>query len=188
MLQYARQQERGRESDTVFDSCRAVVYSGNDKIFERGSMMKKVFLFVVSLILFVLITTNRPVEQYEFYESSTSEASETEVREEVWEEWTATAYCPCEKCCGKYAKNRGKVVVGAAGIELIPQKSIAAELPFKSEITAIVNGEERIFVVHDRTARWVAEKYDGKIIDIYFATHEEANIFGKQIIKVRKDW
>ena len=115
MLQYARQQERGRESDTVFDSCRAVVYSGNDKIFERGSMMKKVFLFVVSLILFVLITTNRPVEQYEFYESSTSEASETEVREEVWEEWTATAYCPG---CGTIVRATKEVRVMCADCEL----------------------------------------------------------------------
>ena len=89
--------------------------------------------------------------------------------------YTITAYCSCEICCGDYAKNRpGGKVYGAAGVELTPGVSVAGWLPLGTRI--MIDGHE--YIVQDRTAKWVREKYDGKIIDIYFDDHAEALSWG----------
>ena len=94
-------------------------------------------------------------------------------------EYTITAYCPCETCCGIWAKNRPNgIVYGAAGIELQEGYSVAAPgLPFGTILYIEGLGE---YVVEDRPVSWVAEKYDGKIIDIYFNNHEDAKAFELQ--------
>lgn len=91
-------------------------------------------------------------------------------------EYVITAYCPCEMCCGEWAKNRpnGKVIVN--GIEL-RWGSCASPLPQGTVVFVEGVGQ---FTVHDSTADWIVDKYDGKIIDIYFETHEEAVRFGKK--------
>ena len=98
-------------------------------------------------------------------------------------EYTITAYCSCEKCCGKWATYRQKdingveLVYGASGNLLKPGISVASTLPFGSILVI----DDKEYVVDDRTSDWIAEKYQGKIIDIYFGTHEEALEFAKQI-------
>lgn len=98
-------------------------------------------------------------------------------------EYTITAYCPCKICCGNWAKNRPNgIVYGAAGIELQEGHSVAApNLPFETILYIEGLGE---YVVEDRPASWIAEKYDDKIIDIYFLSHDEALEFGFQQRKV----
>ena len=96
-------------------------------------------------------------------------------------EYTLTAYCSCETCCGKWALNRpnGKII-GAAGIELQEGVSVASPLPFGTKL--LINGQE--YIVQDRTAEWVKEKYEEKIIDLYFENHAHAEEFGKQLADV----
>lgn len=97
------------------------------------------------------------------------------------DEWTITAYCPCRKCCGEWAKNRpGGIVYGASGAEL-RRGFCASPLPFGTVV--LIEGVGQ-YTVHDRTADWVAERYGGRIIDLYFLTHEEALQFGKRTAKV----
>lgn len=96
-------------------------------------------------------------------------------------EYTITAYCACAKCCGKWATNRpGGKVIGAAGVELTPGVSVAAWLPFGTRL--LIDGQE--YVVEDRTAGWIRDKYDGRIIDIYFADHAQALEWGKRTAEV----
>lgn len=108
--------------------------------------------------------------------------------EETYLEYTATAYCSCEKCCGKWANLREKdlngndIVKGAGGQVLISGYSVASTLPFGTKITT---KDGQTYEVMDRTSDWVAEKYNGYIIDVYFNTHEEARKFGKQIILIK---
>ena len=58
-------------------------------------------------------------------------------------EFKLTAYCPCKKCCGKWAYNRPDgVVYGAIGEELKEGYSIAVDpdiIPYKTEV--IINGK-----------------------------------------------
>ena len=97
-------------------------------------------------------------------------------------EYRITVYCACEKCCGEWAKNRpGGIVVGAAGIELVAGVSCASPLPFGTVVEVEGLGT---YIVQDRTASWVAEKYDNKVIDIYFDSHEAACEFGLKFANV----
>ncbi len=129
---------------------------------------------------------NEEIESYKFWdklEKEHIEKLESKAKKEkyVEEEYTITAYCLCEKCCGKYALNRPNgVVYGASGIELQEGVSVASPLPFGTKI--IIDGHE--YISQDRTSEWIAKKYDNKIIDVYFDEHEDAVKFGKRIAKV----
>lgn len=99
------------------------------------------------------------------------------------EVYTVTAYCACEICCGEWAKDRqGGIVIGAWGKELTPEYSVASPLQFGTEVHIKGLG---IYEVQDRTATWIADKYNGKIIDIYMGDDHAAAIeFGKQVREV----
>jgi 3D (Asp-Asp-Asp) domain-containing protein len=100
--------------------------------------------------------------------------------------YRVTAYCACEKCCGKWALNRPldengePIVYGAAGEVLVSGVSVASPLPFGTQIE--LDGYGTV-VVQDRTAKWVVEEYGEDIIDIYFDSHEAAWNWGCQYIE-----
>lgn len=94
----------------------------------------------------------------------------------IWGTCRVTAYCSCEKCCGKYALNRPKdengneIVYGAAGIPLTSYRSCASSLPLGTVI--YIHELDMEFVVEDRAAKWIDEKYDGMYVDIYINDHQ----------------
>lgn len=93
-----------------------------------------------------------------------------------------TAYCACEKCCGKWALNRPNgVVYGAAGIELKAGVSVASPWPIGTVVEIEGLGE---YTVQDRPAQWVIDKYGENQFDIYFDDHEAARKFGLQYLNV----
>lgn len=87
-----------------------------------------------------------------------------------------TAYCPCEICCGEWAKarpvdeNGNPIVYGASGQVLTPGVSVACSLPYGTEIQ--IDGLPGTYVVEDRTAEWIQDKYNGMTVDIYMDSHE----------------
>ena len=117
-----------------------------------------------------------------FYKPS---ESETEVCELVsLGEYKITAYCSCHKCCGKWAENRpvdesGKEIVYTASGEVAEAgKTIAADtdiLPFGTVV--VINGNE--YVVQD-----TGSAVKGRVIDIYFDSHEKALDWGCQYIEI----
>jgi 3D (Asp-Asp-Asp) domain-containing protein len=93
-------------------------------------------------------------------------------------EFRVTAYCSCEICCGQWAENRPDgIVYGASGEELVAGVSCASPLPFGTVLEI-----ERVgtYIVQDRTASWVVDKYGENIVDIYFDDHQAALEFGLQ--------
>ena len=93
-----------------------------------------------------------------------------------------TAYCSCEKCCGEWAKNRPNgIVYGAAGVELKAGVSCASPLPLGTVVEVEGLGE---YIVQDRPAQWVIDKYGENQIDIYFDRHEAASAFGLKQLNV----
>lgn len=108
-------------------------------------------------------------------------------RIETLGEYRITAYCACEKCCGKWALNRPNgIVYGAAGVELEAGVSCASPLPFGTVVEVEGLGE---YIVQDRLAQWVVDKYGENLIDIYFDDHEAAKEFGLQYHNVYlKGW
>ena len=98
---------------------------------------------------------------------------ESEAEPVLLGEFKLTAYCPCEKCCGK-AKNDPLYGITAYGYTATAGRTIAVDprvIPIGTEV--IINGHT-----------YVAEDVGGAIkenrIDIYFETHQEALEFGVQ--------
>ncbi len=117
-------------------------------------------------------------------ETETEAEPETETEAEEYIEFVVTAYCPCEKCCGKWANNRptddsgDPIVYTASGERAVQGVTIAADtsiLPFGTKVSI----NENVYTVHDRGGA-----IKGNRIDIYFETHEEAGSFGRQILPV----
>jgi 3D (Asp-Asp-Asp) domain-containing protein len=129
----------------------------------------------------VEVIPEEPVEAVEVIEPIDSiEVIEDE--KEYLAEFRITAYCSCKKCCGKWADNRPNgIVYGASGAELKAGVSVASFLPFGTEIYIDGLGE---YVVQDRPAEWVFDKYGKNVVDVYFDNHEEACKFGLKYLDV----
>lgn len=94
--------------------------------------------------------------------------------------YTVTAYCPCEKCCGKWSaqheSRKGTDYIQRTASGTIPTagRTVAADtsvLPFGTVI--VIDGHE--FTVEDRGGG-----VNGKQIDIFFDSHEDALKWGRQ--------
>jgi 3D (Asp-Asp-Asp) domain-containing protein len=99
-------------------------------------------------------------------------------------EFRLTAYCSCQKCCGKWALNRPKdengndIVYGASGERLYQGVSIAVDpkvIPYGSFVE---------FDGHTYTAHDCGGAIKGNRIDVYFESHEDALQFGAQYKEV----
>lgn len=86
--------------------------------------------------------------------------------------YTATAYCPCSKCCGK---SDG---ITASGVKATAGRTIAADtkkLPFGTSV--YINGHK--YTVEDRGGAINSNR-----IDIYFDTHAEALQYGRRKVEL----
>lgn len=99
-------------------------------------------------------------------------------------EFKLTAYCSCQKCCGKWALNRpldengNEIVYGASGERLFAGSSVAVDpsvIPLGTEI--IIN--DNIYIAQD-----TGSAVKGNVIDVYFDSHEDAWNFGLQYAEV----
>lgn len=89
-------------------------------------------------------------------------------------EYTLTAYCACSRCCGKWANG-----YTATGTKATERRTIAVDpalIPYGSAVLLIwPDGTQRSYVAED-----CGGGVQGKHIDIYFDSHEEALVFGVQ--------
>lgn len=105
------------------------------------------------------------------------EAKKKEIR---YTEFIATAYCACEKCCGKWALNRPNgIVKGATGRELISNYSIAVDPKVIPYGTLVYDENGNEYRADD-----CGGAVKGNHIDIYMNSHEAARNWGKQTIKI----
>ena len=97
------------------------------------------------------------------------------IKHEPFEEFEATAYCACSKCCGKWADG-----ITASGTKATAKRTIAVDsnlIPLGSKVEIEGLGT---YIAED-----TGSAIKGKIIDIYFDTHEEALKFGRQKVNIR---
>lgn len=108
----------------------------------------------------------------------------SETKKESLGEFKLTAYCSCEKCCGKWALNRPKdengkdIVYGSTGAILVAGTSIAVDpsvIPYGSQVE--ING-------HTYIAQDTGGAIKGNRIDVYFDSHQDALNFGVQYAEV----
>ena len=106
--------------------------------------------------------------------SKTETASEEEPQEWIsLGEFEITAYCPCKTCCGSYAD--GITASGHIAQEGITAAADTSVLPYGTEI--MIDGEE--YTVQD-----CGGAINGNRVDIFFADHETALSYGRQIHEV----
>ena len=97
-----------------------------------------------------------------------------------WQTFTATAYCPCKKCCGEWATKRDGLVYTASSEIAKEGATIAADWAVLPPGTVVeIEGLGRR-VVQDK-----GEAIKGNRIDIFFDSHQEALDFGIQDIKLK---
>ena len=86
-----------------------------------------------------------------------------------------SAYCPCEKCCGKWADG-----ITASGHVIQPgDRFVAAPPAYKFGTMVEIPGYGKVPVM-DRGGA-----IKGNRLDVYFPTHQEALNLGVQNLKVR---
>lgn len=110
-------------------------------------------------------TTEAEITVDEYQPPKVEETTEPEYTEITV---TATAYCPCKKCCGKTDG------ITATGTKATAGRTIAVDpnvIPYGTEL--IIDG-----------ITYYAEDCGGAVkgdhVDIFFSTHEEAKQFGKR--------
>jgi len=91
-----------------------------------------------------------------------------------WDTYIATAYCPCEKCCGK------EDGITASGVKAREGITIAADWDVLPEGTIVEIEGLGYRIVQD-----TGSAIKGHRIDIYFEEHEDALDFGVQEVRVR---
>lgn len=97
------------------------------------------------------------------------------IEHEPFEEFEATAYCSCPKCCGKWADG-----ITASGTKATSKRTIAVDtniIPLGTEVEIEGLGT---YIAED-----TGSAIKGKIIDFYFDTHEEALKFGRQKVNLK---
>lgn len=100
--------------------------------------------------------------------------------DESWEslgEFTVTAYCGGECCCGVWADENCTTASGAKAVEGVTIAADTNILPFGTEIR--LNGDT--YTVQD-----TGSAIRGSRLDLYFDSHEDALAFGVQKLNVEK--
>ena len=119
---------------------------------------------------------NGDTRAIEYYTSNYLQNDKKLFEEEILRDlgtFKVTAYCSCEKCCGK---TDGITSSGAKAVEGVTVAADINELPFGTEIYIEGLGER---VVQD-----VGGSIKGNKIDVFCETHEQALAFGVQYKKV----
>lgn len=89
-------------------------------------------------------------------------------------EFKLTAYCPCAKCCGKWANG-----ITATGMTATEGRTVAVDprvIPYGSTVTLYYEDG----TVHTYTAEDCGGAIKGNRLDIYFDDHQAALQFGVQ--------
>jgi len=93
----------------------------------------------------------------------------------ITKRFRVTAYCPCEKCCGRFADG-----ITASGHVIKPgDRFVAASKDMKFGTMVTIPGYGKV-LVEDRGGSIT----DGRL-DVYFDTHQEALNWGVKILEVK---
>ncbi len=144
-----------------------VKYQNNTEI-ERKKISEKVVKEPVDKIVQVRsnVTTSRSSDE-------TRSSSSIKVSDGSVKIMKVTAYCPCSKCCGKYANG-----ITAMGTRAKKGRTVAAPRGYSFGTKLLING--KTYVVEDRGGA-----IKGNRLDMYVNTHAEALRWGVKYLPVK---
>ena len=126
------------------------------------------FLFTMCCSVFIGWEANS------WYSDPANREAPSIVRHDV-RTFRVTAYCPCEKCCGRFADG-----ITASGHVIKPgDRFVAAPKDMKFGTMVTIPGYGKVSV-EDRGGAIT----DGRL-DVYFDTHQEALEWGVKILEVK---
>lgn len=105
-------------------------------------------------------------------EASFTEEAQTDTSTADTRTFEITAYCSCQKCCGK---SDGITASGAKAVEGVTIAADTNILPFGTKVKI----DEKVYTVQDRGGA-----IKGNRIDVYFESHEKALEYGRQMKEV----
>lgn len=174
--------------------------------FVKSSITPLIFVGLVILMMFIIqLTVQAYAKECEIVDKQVPEQLKTTFNEQIKPlatkktvkakkvylgKYTITAYCSCAKCCGKWALNRPKdengkeIIYTASGEKAKSKYTIGTDWNYLPKGTKLKIKGVGTVKVQDKVADWVSERYNGKIIDLYFGSHAEALKFGKRDLKV----
>ena len=167
-----------------------------DKIYKlrKINVALTIYSLVLTIILIVILATNVKaeedlikynklpvkVETLEHNIDSTTKEENSEVLQLIsnkksgkTETMTITAYCPCKKCCGKWANG-----ITSTGVKAQAGRTVAVDprkIPYGTKV--IIDG-------HTYIAEDCGGAIKGNRIDIFFNTHSEALQWGRRTKQV----
>ncbi|MFR5877096.1 MAG: 3D domain-containing protein [Eubacterium sp.] len=165
-----------------------MAFSQNDQIQglkKAGNMIKRfikkyfyylllVFIFLVGLLIGIII---KPIDlsasQEEIFVPK-SEAINLNCTCTDWIDFTATAYCACDKCCGK---SDG---ITASGVKAKQGVTIASDWNVLPNGTIVEIDGIGTYEVQDKGGA-----IKGNKIDIYFDSHADAVQFGVRTVQLK---
>lgn len=129
------------------------------------------FVLVVAMCASINSELAKQGEEIEAIKNAVTAPAEEPAAEITALQVTATAYCPCKRCCGKTDG------ITATGTKATAGRTIAVDpsvIPYGTKL--LINGNT-----------YIAEDCGGMIkggnrVDIFFDTHEEALNFGRQTL------
>jgi 3D (Asp-Asp-Asp) domain-containing protein len=134
--------------------------------FESGKAQEKETTEIQEVVTCVEVESQPMETEPTTYEETTEETTESEFTSlGVFE---VTAYCGCEKCCGK---SDG---ITATGTKAEEGRTIAVDpdvIPYGTVV--MINGQE--YVAED-----CGGAVNGNVVDIYFDNHADALQYGRQ--------
>jgi len=94
------------------------------------------------------------------------------------EVFRVTAYCPCEKCCGRFADG----ITASGHVIKVGDRFVAAskDMKFGTMVTIPGYNDNQPVKVFDRGGA-----IKGNKLDVYFDTHQEALNWGVKILEVK---
>lgn len=152
---------------------------------DASARTAAVCLFLAALLIIVAAltvkTTGQPykgeppvIEDKLFGEDEPAEGCAVLDIGEPLGEFKLTAYCPCAKCCGKWANG-----ITATGTTATEGRTIAVDprvIPYGSTVTLYYEDG----TVHTYTAEDCGGAIKGNRIDVFFDDHQAARDFGVQ--------
>ncbi len=154
------------KDEIIVDYINELINYDSNFMFENNIFEDETDGFMKEIDIITLEVINYPNKYEEVYDSIYSDNIE-----EYLGEYKLTGYCPCEKCCGSNSHKTASGAIPKSNHTIAADKSI----PFGTKL--LINGT--IYTVED-----VGSGVNGKHIDVFYDTHEEAIKNGTKYAKV----
>lgn len=147
---------------------------------DASAMIALICFGLMALLIAVALSTDAggteelpEVEKLPGEDTPATECSFVDLGEPLGE-FTLTAYCPCSKCCGKWADG-----ITATGTIATEGRTIAVDpsiIPYGSTVTIhFADGSSHSYIAED-----CGTGIKGNRIDVFFESHKDAREFGVQ--------